>query len=422
MSTTTKSGVIDGASPTQKMALPGQFSVFIYLWRLLATAAVFLGHATRPDILFDVDFSLFGRATIPTFLLVSGYFTAMSFSAGGRFTGKIVGRYLQLHVFFVPASVLVLLMDSYLLHVGSPFVIHEKFDPNLSVERIAVDVIALLTFSGEYWSTSTFGQGVFSNMAIWTIDYIMAYVVMTGALYLLRGSARVLMFAAVCSIAGPTVLLLAPLWFAGVAAYRVHAWADNTNVNSGLHVRSLNFGVSRKTMSWAACLIMVAAVASWISLEVFGLGEFAYEWSKTLAPYEIRQYLGMAKRFLWQWCYIPILLAIIVSARFIFVGAVAPRMLKSFKVAANYSLPVYAIHFTTMYLVQSLIPDYTPRHDSLDPYFMIGATLVMSIMFGYVIFTWVKPTTDRWTKRIVNASNNWNWRCGGFPCRSAFDG
>ena len=404
MSGTTRAGSSVAVSAS-RMSLPGQFSILIYLWRLLATAAVFLGHATRPDMLFDVDFALFGRATIPTFLIISGYFTAMSFSAGGAFLGKVAGRYFRLYVYFVPATLLVFLMDLYLIHVGSPFVLHEKFDPDMSLQRIVLDVISLLTFSGEYWSASTFGQGVFSNMAIWTIDYIMAYVVMTGALYLLRGRTRVVVLAAACLIAGPTVLLLAPLWFTGVLAYQIHKRADAVDLQSGWYSRRFDFQVSGHAIKWAAYLMMVAALAAWAAVEVLGIGESAYDWSKTLAPYELRQYLGMAKRFLWQWCYIPILLAIIVSARFIFDGEVTQTTLRRFRTASKYALPVYAIHFTTMYFLQSLIPDYTPRHDSVDPYIMMVGTLMLSIAFAYVILTWVKPMTHHWARRMADASS-----------------
>lgn len=54
----------------QKSYIPQQFSAFIHLWRILATAAVFIGHATKPDILFDIDFAIIGRAIIPTFLIM----------------------------------------------------------------------------------------------------------------------------------------------------------------------------------------------------------------------------------------------------------------------------------------------------------------------------------------------------------------
>ena len=65
--------------------IPGQYLAFIHLWRVIATVAVFIGHATKPDILFDKDIALIGRATIPTFLIISGFFTTFAMSSGGQF-------------------------------------------------------------------------------------------------------------------------------------------------------------------------------------------------------------------------------------------------------------------------------------------------------------------------------------------------
>ncbi len=119
------------------------------------------------------------------------------------------------------ASVIIFCMDLYMIQVTAPIMENDKFDPGMSLERILFDVFSLLTFSGEYWSRSTFGQGVFSNQAIWIIDYIMACTVMTAAIYLLKGWLRVTVLLAAVIISGPTVLLLAPLRFAGVLAFEV---------------------------------------------------------------------------------------------------------------------------------------------------------------------------------------------------------
>lgn len=146
--------------------IPEQFSVFIHLWRIVAVAAVFIGHATKPDILFDVDVAILGRATIPSFLVISGFFATLSMSSGGRFFGKVSKRYYDMLAMFIPACVLIFYMDLYMIHVDAPILSNDKFDPGMSVERILLDIFSLLTFSGEYWSRSTFGQGVFSNQAI----------------------------------------------------------------------------------------------------------------------------------------------------------------------------------------------------------------------------------------------------------------
>ena len=108
----------------------------------------------------------------------------------------------------------------------------------------------------------------------------------------------------------------------------------------------------------------------------------------------------MTKRYLWQWSYVPSLFLLLLFSRFVFDGTVSGKVLNGFRIVSNYALPIYAIHFTLMYFVQTFIPSYTPRHDSPDPYIMMATTLLLSIAFGYVCFTWIKPMTDRWAARI----------------------
>ncbi len=381
----------------QRVGIPDQYSLFIHFWRIVATASVFIGHATRPDILFDVDFSLVGRATIPTFLMISGYFTTMSFANGGRFLKKIAKRYCILYVFFIPASVLVLLMDFYMVGSVAPIMLNDKFDPDLSLMRIAADTFNLLTFSGEYWRAGTFGQGVFSNEAIWTIDYIMGFMLLTGALYLLTGWKRVIATVVISGMIGPKVLLLSPLWFAGVLAYELHRRILGRPGGS-LLPREIRIGRWRLGSIAGGCLAV--SVVSWLAIEFMGVGEQLYQWSKTLAPFEVRQYLGMSKRFLWQWSYVPSLFLLLVFSRVLLDGPVPAKVMKAVSTASKYALPVYAIHFSLMYFVQAFIPGYTPRHDSPDPYIMMVATLLLSIAFGYGCFTWIKPATDRWCARV----------------------
>jgi hypothetical protein len=63
--------------------IPAGQAVALDVARVFATFAVFVGHATRPDVLFDIDVSLMGRATIPLFLMLSAYLTARVMSRGG---------------------------------------------------------------------------------------------------------------------------------------------------------------------------------------------------------------------------------------------------------------------------------------------------------------------------------------------------
>lgn len=388
-----------------RLGVPDQYSVFLHFWRIVATASVFLGHATRPDILFDTDFSLVGRATIPTFLMISGYFTIMSFSTGGRFLKKVLKRYWMLWVFFIPAAILVLLMDVYMIAIDAPITTKDKFDPDLSLARILAEAFYLITFSGEYWKPSPVGQGVFSNEAMWTIDYIMGYSLQTATLYLSTGWQRIAAICIVLLIIGPTTLLLAPLWFAGVLAFELHRGFEYRPDSGETRLAFGAAGIWRASLGETRFIMLsgigvVVAIVSWISLELSGWGPMLYDWSKTWFPYDLRQHLGMAKRYPWQWSYVPSLFLLLLFSRFILAGPASRNVTTWFRTVSNYSLPVYAIHFSLMYFIQTFIPDYTPRHTVPDPYIMMVTTLILSIGYGYICFTWIKPMTDRWAARV----------------------
>ena len=139
---------------------------------------------------------------------------------------------------------------------------------------------------------------------------------------------------------------------------------------------------------------ILLAVVSSIWIEFSGSGEAVHRWSKSLAPYELRQYLGMAKRYPWQWTHVPSLFVVMCSARILFEGRVAAYLLRPIQIASQYTFPVFAIHFSTMYFVQALLPDYMRRHDSLYPYVMIGGTFAICVAYGYLFFRLVRPYSD----------------------------
>jgi len=395
------------ALATERRAhIPKQYSAFIHLWRILATAAVFVGHATKPDILFDIDVAIIGRATIPTFLLISGYFTTLSMYSGGRFLKKVAKRYYIMLSMFIPASFLIFFMDLYMVQAGAPILTIYKFDPDLSFGRVLLDIFNLFTFSGEYWSQSTVGQGVFSNQAIWIIDYIMAYTVMTAAFYLLSGWVRVVTILGVMAIAGVPVFLLSPLWFAGVLIFEIQRRCFGSDGIEPIRWHPIALAscvgitlgaVGAKTLAFIA---IAAALSLSLVIEVTGAGEAVYGWSKMLAPYDYRQYLGMAKRFMWQWVHVPSLIVVIGAGRILFDGSLGNSFLRPIQAVSQYCFPVFAIHFSAMYFVQSLMADYMARHDSMDPYAMMGCSFVISVAFGYFFFRCIHPYSSALSKRL----------------------
>ena len=369
-----------------------------------------VGHATKPDILFDVDISLLGRATIPTFLMISGYFAALTFSKaqikgvsrGRKFLKSVMTRYFNMYFMFVPATLLVLAMDLWMISVDAPFIHTDKFDQDMSPLRIAKEFFQLFTFSGEYWAPSTVGQGVFSNAAVWTMDYLMAYTVATAALYLLSGPVRILTMGAAIIIAGPTILLLSPLWWAGVLAFEVHRRSAGGQQAGSEGVVLGPLRLSDQAAKRLSIALFGCVAVAWLVFEWSGKGPELYQWSKKLASYDIRQYMGMSKRFLWQWVYVPILFTFLVTSKYIFIGPVNRVFRERVKTVSKYCFPVFAFHFTTMYFFQALIPDYQATYKSADPYMMAAASLAVSIAGGVCCFNYVKPITDGIYEKITS--------------------
>ena len=57
-----------------------------------------------------------------------------------------------------------------------------------------------------------------------------------------------------------------------------------------------------------------------------GTGQNLYEWSKSFAPYSVRQYLGMSKRYLMQYGHTVFLFGLLVMSRYVFVSEKACQL------------------------------------------------------------------------------------------------
>lgn len=380
--------------------IPNGQSVLFDAGRILATFAVFLGHATRPDVLSDMDLSLVGRTTIPIFLMISGYMTAMAMSRGGKFHKKVIRRYLGLYFVVIPAIFVLLAIDLWLIHAGSPLMDNAKFYNDYSAWRVLREVFEALTFSGEYWRLDTIDQGLFGNQSYWTVEYIMAYVVITAAYYLLGGITRVLVITICILIAGPTVLLLSPLWIAGVICFEIHRRCYDSWVIE-------NSDRPQDAPKWPPALRRCAPLYGAIGLalvilfEVNGVGETAYLESKSWASYDYRQHLGMAKRFAWQWALVPGLFLVMLSSKYLIHWSPPDGLVQWFRQVSRHTLPIYIFHFSLIYLVHDLIPDYRTSWSTPDPYILLVGAAALTLMSSWLCYRFTKPVADRVIARII---------------------
>ena len=382
-----------------KYVIPDGQSVLFDAVRIFATLAVFVQHATLAEFLYPHKVELLGRAVIPVFLLISGYMTAATMSRGGKFFRKSARRYVKYYFVVVPAIIIMFATDQYLIAVESPIVDRDKFVADYSIQAILREIFDALTYSGEYWRLTTEGQGLFGNVAYWTMDYIMAYVVITMAWYLVDGFKRFVVIGIAFLIAGPTVILLAPLWFVGVLAFEVHRLC-------GVAAELEKMGRIDEAAKWPALVrrmapaIAVIGILLVILVEKLGVGETAYLESKSWASYDLRQYLGMAKRFAWQWMLLPGLFLLMIASKYVVTWQPPEWMKRAARRTALYTLPIYIFHYSFIYVARSFIPDYDPSYTSFDPYLMMAMAIGLTVFFAWLCFTFVQPVADRLIARV----------------------
>ena len=149
----------------------------------------------------------------------------------------------------------------------------------------------------------------------------------------------------------------------------------------------------------------LAAILSVIILGLYsiyaytGAGQELYAWSKTFAPYSVRQYLGMSKRYLLQYGHIVFLFSLLVLSRYLFISQnhlsiFGPKL----QWLNRYSTAIFLFHFPILYFIVA-ITNYD-RNSVFDQIVLLVATLLFATALGRLCFN-LKPYFDGWQKRLI---------------------
>jgi hypothetical protein len=107
-----------------------------------------------------------------------------------------------------------------------------------------------------------------------------------------------------------------------------------------------------------------AAMLSLLTLLLYALfmhsdiGPWLYDWSKTFADYDARRYLGMSKRYLWQYGHMLFLFLLLVSSRYVFLSNEVPSAYRTCvdKVMVH-TFPIFIVHFPLLFFLAA-VTDY----------------------------------------------------------------
>ena len=193
-----------------------EFSLYLDVVRFLAACLVVIYHTNDRLIIQDhLPFSGYGHASVIVFFVLSGYVIAY-ISEAKEHSPKlyISARLARVYSVAIPVVLLTPILD----------IFGRQLYPELYVDRSPFDhpIIRLgssLMFANEMWVSIM----SFSNTPYWSLCYEVWYYLLFGIYLFTPARLRLLFLIIASTLAGPKVMLLAPIWIIGVILHRAQS-------------------------------------------------------------------------------------------------------------------------------------------------------------------------------------------------------
>ncbi|MEH6546904.1 MAG: acyltransferase family protein, partial [Sneathiella sp.] len=147
-----------------------------------------------------------------------------------------------------------------------------------------------------------------------------------------------------------------------------------------------------------AILLSLLTLAGYSAFILSGAAEELYQWSKSFAPYEVREHLGMSKRYLLQYGHLIFLFTLLFLSKYIFIDPKDFPFSKNFiSVVAKYTPAVFLFHFPILFFLAA-VTNYD-RTRLLDQVLLLVSVLTISALLGKLCIL-MKPAFDKCESRI----------------------
>jgi len=189
-------------------------SLYLDFLRVIAAFGVMLVHANQTWF----SNSLFvrgelGHKLVMIFFVLSGYLIAFTVDKKNKGSEKyLIDRISRLYSVVIPALILTFILDS----------LGKKINPGFYIDKVNsgnqwLRYLLNATFLQQIWGLCTRPS---TNTPFWSIGYEFWYYIIFWVFCYFTGAKRYLGLLLICLVIGLKILLLLPVWFFGVWAYR----------------------------------------------------------------------------------------------------------------------------------------------------------------------------------------------------------
>lgn len=308
-----------GTHPAQGCGMNRPFSIYLDLVRFTAAVLVYLWHSNQRALVQDIlPASSYGHSAVIVFFVLSGYVIAyVTDTKEKTWVSYSASRLSRVLSVTVPAVFLTLLLDT----AGRS--LYPAIYAQYPYDQLVVRAIGSLLLLNEVWFISITS---FSNVPYWSIAFEFWYYVLFALAMFMPPRWRVAAVLGCALLVGPKIMLLLPIWYAGVLLYR---W-------SWLHNVSLGFG-------WALVVISTAGI---VVFHALGVGHAADRWTEALLGSANFRLMTFARHALGDYG-----LCLLVFLNFAGVRRVAPSVgalllaiERPVRWAAGYTFTLYLLH------------------------------------------------------------------------------
>ncbi|MRW93538.1 acyltransferase family protein [Duganella sp. FT80W] len=340
------------------------FSIYLDVVRIVSALMVVLYHSNL-RLLSGAVIPLHdhGHAAVIVFFVLSGYviahITASRENTPLEYWSSRLARFYSLAL---PAVLLTPLLDQIGIAMDPRF-----YEGATTHGQAWLRILTSLTFTNEVWTLSIMS---FSNVPYWSLCYEFWYYALFAAYSFTRR--RWAWCAGIALLIGPKILLLAPVWTAGVV---LHRWQASQRIRP-------------VTGAW----LVLASCVAYALFHHFDITETGSAWLRARIGTEWHRQLAFSRYFLTDY-----LLALIVVCHFAGMRALAPpleRIAPVVKRFAAYTFSIYLLHQPLILFFAALI-----HGDPQTPWFYV-CTMLAVFASIIAISTVTEQQRHHWRRMI----------------------
>jgi peptidoglycan/LPS O-acetylase OafA/YrhL len=293
-------------------------SLILDILRLSAAIVVFLTHGYtvwyKSDNFFpNLDLAHF---SVVTFFVLSGYVISYTTTKNNRGAVHYAhARLSRLYSVLLPAIVFTAILQIIIYYINPE--VNNKYSNSYPVIRYLISILCL----NDIW---LFSSSPKINAPLWSLSYEFWYYVIFGAWFYRKNRKSYLLLISGCLIAGPSILLMMPIWLSGRLAYRL-SLKKAPPKNSGL--------------IFASSITVAIILLEYLPALPFQPGQPPFNYANQFIKDII---LGI------------FLAVAIYSITKTSNTSVQPLFLKKFRQVANLTFPLYLLHFPLLALWQAI--------------------------------------------------------------------